>query len=206
MAQTALVADVLAGLRGHFSVETYYDAGQLGEILSQALAPLKDAPPEAAVEFALAGLRIVREERSTWFSHALNHAVGVVLRRKLTFTEDQLVEIIGLVSVPHREFPFKGILNAVESAGMTPRLADALRRLRPCITEYLGGSEARDLHARIDNLLNGPAPETSLAVQGAWSQIVLQEISGSAHRSAWEHIFSHALPGSRRARPPRSGG
>ena len=99
-----------------------------------------------------------------------------MLRRKLTFTEDQLLETIGLVSVPHREFPFKGILNAVEFVGVTPRIAEALRPLRPCITEYLGGSEMRHLQTRIDNLVNGPAPKTSLAVQGAWSQVVFQEI------------------------------
>ncbi|HEX4592764.1 MAG TPA: hypothetical protein VH157_00745, partial [Bryobacteraceae bacterium] len=121
-----------------------------------AMAPPKDAPPEAVVEFILAGLRIVREENNTWRAHELNLAVGTGLRRKLIFSEDQLLEILALVSAPHREFPFKGILNAVESVPMTPRIAEALRTLRPCITEFLGGSQARDLHARIDILLNGP--------------------------------------------------
>src|SRR5579864_2887475 len=193
MPETAVVADVLEELRTHFSGEGYYYPKQRDEMVGRATAPLKDAPAEAAVEFVLAGLRIVREEPGSWFAHALNHAVGSVLRRRLVFTEDQLAEIIRLVSVPHREFPFKGILNAVESAGVTPRVAEALQALRPCITEFLGGSQARDLHARIDILLNGPAPKTSLAVQGAWSQVVFQEISGSAHRGAWERIFSHCI-------------
>src|ERR1700732_897236 len=106
MPQTALVDGVLADLRGKCSDETYYWPAQRDDILHIVLAPLKDAPPEVAAEFVLTGLRIVREGPGSWFVHALNHAVGKVLRRKLTFTEDQLVEIIGLVSVPHREFSF----------------------------------------------------------------------------------------------------
>ena len=192
MTQAAVVADVLDDLRGRFAGQNYYDPTQRDVSINAALAPLQDAPPEVAVDFVLIGLRIVREGPGSWFVHALNHAVGKVLRRKLIFTEDQLVEIIGLVSVPHREFPFKGLLNAVQSFAMTPRIAGALRLLRPCISEFLGGSEARDLHARIDILLNGPAPKTALAVEGAWSQIVFQEISESAQRPAWERIFAHA--------------
>jgi hypothetical protein len=117
--------------------------------------------------------------------------VGGVLRRKLSFTEDQVVEMIELVSVPNSSFPFKGILKAAESLPMTPRLAKSLGQLRPCITEFLGGSEMRDIQARIDVLLNGPAPDTTLEVQGAWSQIVFEEISKSPQRSLWERIFFH---------------
>jgi hypothetical protein len=192
MPQTSPIEDVLAKLRASSSAQTWYGPGQRDEILNLAMAPLKDATPEVAAEFVLTGLRIVRGEPSTWFVGLLNHGVRNVLRRKLTFTEDQLLEIIGLVSVPNSEFPYKGILNAVELSGMTPRVSEALRQLRPCITEYLGGSEARDLHARIDILLNGPTPRTSLPVQGAWSQVVFQKISGSAQNSGWERIFFHS--------------
>ena len=104
-------------------------------------------------------------------SHVANQAAGQVLRRKLAFTEDQVVEIIELVCV-RTGVPFQSILKAVESLPLTPRVAEALRRLRPCITEYLGGTDMRDLHARIDLLLGGPRPDTSLEAQGAWSQTV----------------------------------
>ena len=191
MPTTSLAEDVLAQLRRDFSGQDYYLPKERDEILNRAMAPLKDAPNQEAREFALTGLRLVREEPSTWFVHALQQGVGNVLRRKLNFTEEQLLVIIRLVSVAHREFPFKGVLNAVESSGVTPRVAEALRLLRPSITEFLGGSEARDLHARIDILLQGPAPKTSIAVQGAWSQIVFQEIAKSAQLSAWERIFLH---------------
>lgn len=154
---------------------------------------LKDATAEEAVEFVLTGLRTVRHKERDWEAHELQSAVGGALRRKLPFTEDQVVEMIQLVSVEHREFPFNGVLRAAESLPMTDRIAEALRRLRPCITDYLGGSQARDLRARIDNLLNGGAPETSLTVQGAWSQIVFGEISRSSQRAAWECIFRHAV-------------
>ncbi|MBZ5618693.1 MAG: DUF4132 domain-containing protein [Acidobacteriia bacterium] len=188
--QTEFVADIIAGVRRQMSGKTDLWPFEQDEILNSVLERLKDAPPEAATEFTLSGLRLVRQEQS-WPTYILNKATGNVLRRKLNFTEDQVVEMIELVSVPHREFPFKGILKAAESLPMSPRIADALRGLRPCITEFLGGGEARDLHARIDNLLHGPAPQTSLEVQGSWSQIVFQEISASAQRSAWERIFFH---------------
>src|ERR1700686_2007624 len=192
MTPADVIVDVLAELRSQLSGQTYYWPADQEEKNRAALARLKDVPPEAAVEFTLTSLRIVREEHQSWLGHVLNKVLGNVLRRKLTFTEGQVVEMIELASVPHREFPFKGILKAAESTPVTPRVAEALRGLRPCITEFLGGSEARDLHARIDILLNGPTPRTSLPVQGAWSQVVFQEISGSENRGEREHIFFHS--------------
>ncbi|HVP46041.1 MAG TPA: DUF4132 domain-containing protein [Bryobacteraceae bacterium] len=190
MTQTDLVADVLAKIRRQLSGKTTVWPDEQEQVVRSALERLKDAPPEASVEFVLTGLRLMREDRN-WATYALNPVVGGVLRRKLTFSEDQVIEMIERVSVEHQVFPFNGVLKAAESIPMTPGIAEALRRLRPCITEYLGGSQARDLHACIDNLLNGPAPETSLAVQGAWSQIVFKEISESPQRAAWERIFFH---------------
>jgi hypothetical protein len=190
MSQTDLVADVLAEIRRQLSDRTAVWPAEREEIVRSALDRLNDTPPEAAIEFVLTGLRLMREEQ-TFVTHVLHHAVGNVLRRKLQFNEDQVMEMIELVSVEHREFPFKGILKAAESLPMTPRIAEALRRLRPCVTDYLGGAEARNLHARIDNLMSGSPPATSLEVQGAWSQIVFQEIAESRHRGAWERIFLH---------------
>jgi hypothetical protein len=190
MPQSDLVAEVLSHLRNQLTGNRHLFMADADEIRDSALARLKDIPPQAAVEFVLSGLRLVRQEQ-TWFSHVLNQIVGGVLRRKLPFTEDQVVEMIELVSVPNSSFPFKSILKAAESLRMTPRLAKSLSQLRPCITEFLGGSEMRDIHARIDVLLNGPAPDTTLEVQGAWSQIVFEEISASPLRSEWERIFLH---------------
>ena len=191
MPHTELFSDVLAVLRDKLTVRDYMRLGQNEEALKSAIVLLKDVPPEAAVEFCLASLRHIRQEHS-WVSSVLNQAAGQVLRRKLTFTEDQVVEMLELVSVPRSSFPFKGVLKAAESLPITSGIAEKLRILRPCIDDYLGGSEARDLHARIDNLLSGPAPQSSLEAQGAWSQIVFKEISGSLHRNAWESLFLHA--------------
>src|SRR5262245_8215020 len=190
MPQSDLVTTLLAELRSRAAGKSHLWADEANETRDLALAQVKDAPPEVAIELVLTGLRIIREEQS-WFSHVLNQVVGGLLRRKLNFTEDQVVEMLELVSVPNSSFPFKSILKAAESLPMTPRLSASLRQLRPCITEFLGGSDMRDLHARIDVLLNGPAPDTTLEVQGAWSQKVFQEISGSPHRALWERLFSH---------------
>ena len=191
LSDTSLVADVLAEIQRQVSGQSFLWPMERDAIVRTALERLKDAPSETAIEFALAGLRLM-QDRQSWLSDVLNHAVGGVLRRKLAVTEDQVLQMIELVSREHREFPYRGILKAVESLPMTPGLADALRRLRPWINEFLGGSEARDLHARIDNLLSGPRPETSLAIEGAWSQIVFKHIAESPQRSVWERIFAHA--------------
>ncbi len=94
------------------------------------LERLEDAPPESAAELILTGLRLVRQERS-WESHTLQRELGNALRRKLHFTEDQVVEMIELVSVQYMEFPFKGILKAAQSVPMTPRLCPYPRMPAP---------------------------------------------------------------------------
>ena len=50
------------------------------QVVHSARERLKDAAPEAAVEFALTALRLMLEERS-WATYALNQVVGGVLRR-----------------------------------------------------------------------------------------------------------------------------
>src|SRR5689334_14971819 len=73
MSETAVVANVLADLRGRCSGQEFYYPEQRDEIVNGAIAPLKDAPNEAAVAFVLTDLRIVCEEPGSWFAHALNH-------------------------------------------------------------------------------------------------------------------------------------
>ena len=201
MAETNLVADVLEQIRRELADQTFLRSENSERAARRALEQLQDAPSGVAIEFAISGLQVIREDR-TWVGRAVHQAVGMVLRCKLDFTEDQVVRMIELVSVEHREFPFRGVLKAAATVSMSPRIAAALAQLRPCITEYLGGREERDLHAAIDNLLNGPAPPTALTVQGAWSQAVFQEIARSPRQQAWEQIFVHAA-GLKSSDPPR---
>lgn len=189
--ERAREADLIAEIRSKLPDKVYFFERERNELLNSFADRLRMASNDDAVEFILSGLRIVRRE-NTSLAHVLNKAAADMLRRKLTFTPSQVLEMIELVSVEHQAFPFKGVLKAAESVPMTPEIAERLRVLRPCITEYLGGGEMRDIHARIDNLLNGPAPATSLEVQGAWSQIVFEEIATSPQKSGWERIFLHA--------------
>ena len=199
--QTGLVDEVLAEIRRRLSGRPTVWIFEKDELVHAATERLKEATPGEAVEFVLAGLRLSRDG-GEWATFALNPVVGGVLRRKLPFTEDQVVEMIELVSVEHREFPFPGVLKAAAAVPLTDRVAEALRRLRPCITEFLGGSQERDLHARIDILLNGAAADTSLTPQGAWSQVVFQEIAACPQKAMWERIFSHAAE-IKSSEPPR---
>jgi hypothetical protein len=191
MVEHSAAADMIAEIRAKLPEKFYFFTTERDELLVSVASKLKALADSDAVEFVLASLRMMRQEQN-YLVATLEKAAADVLRRKLTFTPAQVVEMIELASVPHRVFPFKGILKAAESLSMTPEIAEALRRLRPCITEYLGGGEMRDLHARIDILLNGPAPATSLEVQGAWSQIVFAEIADSTQKALWERIFRHA--------------
>jgi hypothetical protein len=144
MTQADLIADVLAELRGQLSGQTYYWPADQEELVKAAMARLKDIPPEAAVEFTLTSLRIVRDEHQGWPGHLLNKILGNVLRRNLTFTEDQVVELIELASVPHREFPYRGILKAAESTAVTPRSACPHRYpLKRPSSQYLTRSAGR---------------------------------------------------------------
>lgn len=192
MLQHNVAEEVIAEIRAKLPEKFYFFETERDALLAEMAGRLKALPDEAAVEFVLASLRIVRQERGGLIAVVLEKAAADMLRRKLPFRPEQVVEMIELVSKEHQAFPFRGVLKAAESVPLSPQIADALRHLRPCITEYLGGTEMRDLHARIDILLNGPAPKTSLVVQGAWSQIVFEEIAASSQKSAWERIFEHA--------------
>jgi hypothetical protein len=191
MVQNSVAAALIEEIRVSLPAKTYYRTREREEALSAVAGKLLGASSEDLVEFVLASLRIAHQEQ-TLLADVLNKAASDVLRRKLTFTSGQVLEMLQLISVANQVFPFKSVLKAVESVAMTPEMGQALRGLRPCITEYLGGSEMRDLHARIDILLNGPAPATALQPQGAWSQLVLEEIAASPHQAIWERIFHHA--------------
>src|SRR5579862_3424778 len=155
-------AELLEHLRRLLENTTILRQSQHHQILASVLERLQTATPEDAIAFVLAGLPIMSENRGP-VSLVVNQAAAAVLQNRLPLTEDQAVEMLQLMSVPYHDFPYRGVLDAVAALPMTPRIAEALRRLRPCITDYLGG-EARNLHARIDNLLSGPAPDTALAV------------------------------------------
>src|SRR5690242_20137453 len=118
---TDILEDIRRQLAGRNDVWTF----EVDEIAGSAAAKLKDLAPEAAVAFAIEALRIIRDDR-TWLAPVLNRCVSHVLRRKLPFTEDDVVEMIRLVSVQYKEFPYRGVLGAVESLPMSPRIADAL--------------------------------------------------------------------------------
>jgi len=150
MAADTFVAELLEEIRSKLPTDVRSWYWERDQHVAPAVARLKDASNESAVEFILASLRMVHDEPRGMLADVLQKAASEVLRRKLPFTTDQVVEMIGLVSVPNQSFPYKGVLKAAESVAMTPAMGEALRVLRPCITEYLGGTDMRDLHARID--------------------------------------------------------
>ena len=83
---TDILEDIRRQLAGRNDVWTF----EVDEIAGSAAAKLKDLAPEAAVAFAIEALRIIRDDR-TWLAPVLNRCVSHVLRRKLPFTEDDVV-------------------------------------------------------------------------------------------------------------------
>jgi hypothetical protein len=192
MTHLEFVDDVVAEILRQSAERKPIFTGETNEITRFALDRLEQGPASVIVPFILTALRLMRDGQTYSYANCVLHpAVGNLLRRKLTFTETQVLEMIDLVSVQHQPFPYKGVLTAAASVPMSDPIRQALARLRPCITEYLGGGEMRDLHARIDILISGVAPEISLEAQGAWSQIVFQQFAQSSQGSAWE-VFTGA--------------
>ena len=186
-----LVAEVLADISRQLSGKTQIREFESEAVLQAALERLKDAPPEVAVEFALAGLRAAQPPQA-WMTHVVTQAVGSVLRRKLQFTEDQVVEMIELVSLPHQGIPVQW---SSQSHGILAhdaphrRCSDAPAALHYGVPGRRPGARSARPHRQP---LERPGAGSSLEVQGAWSRVVFQEISQSQKRDAWERIFFHA--------------
>ncbi|MBK9166860.1 MAG: DUF4132 domain-containing protein [Bryobacterales bacterium] len=161
------------------------------KLVDEPLKRLKAAPDETRIAFVFEALRQLPEGRSFALQLALKGMVASLLRAGIPLSGPDAVRLVQFVSVPRQTFPYKAILTAIEKAPQTPALHDALRHLRPKIDEWHGGPEMRDLHARIDALVEG-VREQPVAAVGPWSRQVFGEISGSGRQADWLAVFQHA--------------
>jgi hypothetical protein len=152
--------------------------------LPAQIEPPEKASPGELIAFVMEGLSQIH--RDSGASFVWKSALAQVLRRKLPFTPEQVLQMVNWTAVSNRDFPYRGILKAVEQAPMTPQLAAALGHMRAHVDEFIGGPEMRAVHERIDALLAGgrepgggePPASGPRPVFGPWSRAVVPGLDG----------------------------
>jgi hypothetical protein len=146
--------------------------------LPDQIEPPQNASPGELIAFVMEGLSKIHDDEGAAFFW--KPALAQVLRRKLPFTPEQVLQMVKSTAVSKRDFPYRGILKAVEQTPMTPQLAEALRQMRAHVDEFIGGPEMRAVHERIDALLSAGEPPASdpRPVFGPWSAAVVPGLDG----------------------------
>jgi hypothetical protein len=163
---------------------------KLLEFAQEPIARLKAAPPEERVAFLLEAAGLSGGDASIGLRVALKSIVSVLLRGKLSLTNEDAVRLVDRVTHKQLMFPYKALLASLQDLPMTPELRDALLRLRPMITPYQGRAEMKELHERIDALLHG-AKEKPVASASGWSRQVFEEMNTSPQQMAWRGLVLH---------------
>lgn len=146
---------------GQFSLSTF-----------AKIEPPENATPEQLIAFVMEGLEKLHQDMAASFQW--KSGLAQILRRKLSFTPAQVQQMVDWTAVPKRDFPYRGILKAVESVPLTPELAAGLRVMRSHVDEFIGGTEMRAVHERIDALLAGPQKVAAAPpIFGPWSSNVV---------------------------------
>ncbi|MBL8230240.1 MAG: DUF4132 domain-containing protein [Bryobacterales bacterium] len=138
----------------------------------RGMTPPKNASEDELISFVMQGMEAMHEDSFAYLRW--KSPVAQVLRRKLPFTENQVLQLVRWAAKPRHAFPYKGILNVAAGIRWTPELAAALRAVRAGVDEYVGGTEMREVHERIDAMLRAGAgvEETPKTVFGPWSAAV----------------------------------
>ncbi|MEZ5402604.1 MAG: DUF4132 domain-containing protein [Bryobacteraceae bacterium] len=160
-------------------------------LVAEPLARLRNAPADDRFAFVVEALDRIPWAHSYALALALKGSAAALLRG-LSLSPVQAVRLVETAARPRQTYPFKAILSALDGIHVTPALRDALTQLRGSVDEWHGAREARDIHARIDALLNGPAEEPPVAPVAAWSAQVFAESDASPRQLAWRALFLHA--------------
>lgn len=167
------------------------------KIVERPFANLKTAPPGDRVAFILEALTALSSDSPSFsFGAAMKGIAASLLRASdVRLGPAEAIRVVELVSRPQVAYPFKAVLTAVERAGMTPPLRDALLGMRAVVTEWHGRREMEEIHERIDALLqegNGGQAPPRVEPAAAWTREVFHEIDQSPSQAAWRELFLHA--------------
>ncbi len=162
------------------------------KLVAEPLRKLKAAPADEQLAFVFEALQ--GQDLGTTFSFelALKGVTAALLRGGLELNSLQALRIVEMVSRTRGWFPYKAILSALTPVARTEALKAALKKLRPCIDEWHGGTLMKELHQRIDELVDGPKHAPVAPASPGWTMEVLGQIDGSERRVEWLELFDHA--------------
>lgn len=137
------------------------------------------------VEFVLSAAEMLRN-RLDWTNDMVGKPAGALLRKKLPFTPEQVLQLVQCGADPSYYFPFAGVLRLAESTPMTPELDTALRAMQKAYVLQYGQAEGhRAIIARIGDLLNGNKDDAaSFEPAGSWTRHIAGEIT-----LAWRRVL-----------------
>jgi len=187
-----VTADIFESIRAAVDGQYFtYSERDVLKLVDEPLKRLKAAPAEEQVAFVFEALKRLQRGESLQVQLALKSVSSSLLRAGLPLSTIEGVQLVELVSARKTLHPYKAILTALENIPKTPALRHALLNLRPAIDEWHGGPQMRELHERIDVLLNGAA-EKPLVPANGWSQEVFREIDASPKQFEWRALLLHA--------------
>jgi Domain of unknown function (DUF4132) len=181
------VLEVTAAVNSHPPV---YKGPQLLKNVEEPLKRLEAAPNEERLAFLLEVAALSGEPTPIMLRMALQAMASKLLRSGVSLTSEDSARLVEGVCRPRSVFPHKVLLTALRDVPMTPALMSALQRMRPMITSYHGGPEMKEIHERIDTIVQGPRQMPVPAVSG-WSRMVFEEIDRSPQQMAWRGLFLH---------------
>jgi uncharacterized protein DUF4132 len=151
----------------------------------EAVEQVKTLTAEEQVEFVLGAVRILANRMSAAPHEMLSKPASAVLRRKLPFTAEQVLELVRMGENPTYYFPFAGVLSLAEAAEMTPELAGALRKMHGATVLQSGTATGHSaLLKRIQELLDGKKTAEAFEPAGAWSKQIAAEVT-----PAWRAVL-----------------
>jgi hypothetical protein len=141
-------------------------------------ARAKALPPEQQAHLVVEAARqgAQREE----VSYILQPLISSVLRRKLEFSEAQILDLLACLQQWRFGGPLLPVLSMIGQHSITPDIAAALGRLRSHPWLHSGYADVREVNQRLDQMLGLRVADNSFHAAGSWSKRVQESIQGQA--------------------------
>ena len=145
----------------------------------RAAAQAKDLSPEEAVEFVMKAAATLGYGRGGAYLNSgmvLDKPVSAVLRRKLPFTPEQILELVRMGANGSYYFPYAQVIRLAAGIAMTPELRSALQTMRRS-SALQPGQYLSDVARKLDDLLAGPKAGSEFVAEGPWSQAIAADVT-----------------------------
>jgi hypothetical protein len=138
----------------------------------------KSLSPEDQVQFAMKAMRLVGDGSDKNPLSAVAKPLATVLRRKLPFSPQQILELVELGAKPTYYYPFAQIITLAASQEMTPQLNQALQAMAQ--NEVLRHGLVpghKQLLERINELLSPTPAQAEFKIHGNWSRAIAGDLT-----------------------------